>query len=60
MVYHFREAHPNEEVFVARVSPEMAASLSERSPAAFKYANACRTPIVKMMCPFCEIEKDFP
>lgn len=60
MVSHFRRVHSKYEVFVSRVSQNMANSLMQtQSPAAVKYAKASGMQYLKMMCPFCEIEKDF-
>lgn len=60
MVSHFRRVHSNYEVYVSRVAPEMAESLLQTQlPAPIKYANASGMQYLKMMCPFCGIEKDF-
>lgn len=61
MVSHFRRVHSKYEVFVSRVSQKMAESLlqSQLAGAAVKYANASNIQCLKMMCAFCESEKDF-
>lgn len=60
MVSHFRRTHPNHEVFVARVSPQMAELLLQAQlPAPIKYVSASGMQYLKMMCPFCDVVKDF-
>lgn len=60
MVSHFRREHTNYEVFVSRVSPNIAESLLQAQlPAPIKYINASGMLYLKMMCPFCGIVKDF-
>lgn len=60
MVSHFRRNHSNHEVFVSRVSPNMAESLLQaQSPAPIKYMNASGMQYLKMVCPFCDVVKDF-
>lgn len=59
MVNHFRRDHPNYEVFVSRLSPQTASELKRSNPFMTKYARASGMQYLKMMCPFCEDEKDF-
>lgn len=59
MVYHFRNAHPSYEVFVSRLSQEMATTLMHSQLPTNKYARYGGMPHLKMICPFCECEKDF-
>lgn len=60
MVNHFRRVHSKYEVFVSRVSPQMADSLLQsKLPVPIKYVNASGMQYLKMMCAFCEVEKDF-
>lgn len=63
MVHHFKTMHKNYEVFISRVSQNMADNLrqiSSLSPlATLNYAKKSRRQILKMICPFCEKEKEF-
>lgn len=59
MVSHFRNVHTKYEVFVSRLSPQMATTLKRSKLFVTKYARASGMQHLKMMCPFCECEKDF-
>lgn len=60
MVSHFRKVHSKYEVFVSRVSQQMADALTQSQlPAPVKYTKASGMQYLQMMCPFCECEKDF-
>lgn len=59
MVNHFRKVHSNYEVFVSRLSPQMATTLKRSNLSVTKYARASGMQHLKMICPFCEDDKDF-
>lgn len=60
MVPHLRGVHTNYEVFVSRLSPQMAATLQRGNQLQLtKYQRPSGLQHLKMMCPFCECEKDF-
>lgn len=60
MVPHFRNTHSNYEVFVSRLSPRMAKRLGSQSQLPFtKYTRPSGMQHLRMMCPFCECDKDF-
>lgn len=59
MVSHFRNHHSNYEVFVSRLSPQIASKLKRSNPFVTKYLRPNGTPHLKMWCPFCECDKDF-
>lgn len=59
MVNHFRKVHSDNEVFVSRISQRMADSLVRTQLPAIKYTRPTGVQYLKMMCPFCESERDF-
>lgn len=60
MVQHFRTMHENHEVFISRISQNMANNLRQASSLSLATVNyAKKGHRLKMICPFCEEEKDF-
>lgn len=59
MVSHFKKSHPNNEVFVSRISPKMANMAKQSKLTAVKYSKM-KGQYLRMRCLFCEKECDFP
>ena len=59
MVNHFRNFHTQYEVFVSRLSEKMATKLKQSPLFTTKYTRASGMQHLRMICPFCECEKDF-
>lgn len=59
MVSHMKNHHPDNEVFVSRISPQMSERVKQNNIPAIKYLKDTAQQYLKMACVFCETEKDF-
>lgn len=62
ITHHYKRSHASHEVFISRLSPEMAKQHIESSSISLATVDYCKTGpkvMLKMQCPFCEIVHNF-
>lgn len=60
MVSHFKVEHPNDEVYMSRISPKMVDLIASPSRRVFTRINKGNSTHLQTICIFCEKMKTFP